>query len=436
MFRTRPMLRPPKRRLRPKPLDLTPLTVASDQLGLVRRHTQPAVAYIARLTCAAVFAYLLAWLVTGSKSSVTAPLTALLVLQATLFQTVRSALRRVGAVTAGVLLAVVVTAYLPSSWWVLGLLVAGSLAVGMILRLGEEIVEVPISAMLIFAVSSQDAAATSRVEGTVIGTAAGLAAGLIYAPLRIQPAKNAIGDLTRQMSVLLEHMADGLAAVPEQDRVNEWLEQTRALRGEIQRVDDALVQAELSFRLNPRRLTAHENPTVKLREDVTQLERAAISMRLLARSVADSTSIDSDESLVREPDTRAQLASVLGDLSDAVRVYGEDVEGPGKLDPGTSLDAPRVQLEQHLEAAKRHQGQLADSLRPNPGQHPEGWPLRGELLTHVDRLRTELQPTQPPDRGDSTGPMRVVRRRRPTRVRPGAVYRPPAPPALPGDVEC
>src|SRR6201993_971080 len=182
----------------------------AEQLTLVRRRAQPTAVYIARLTVTAVFACLLALpLPGGSPRSVLAPLTALLVVQATLFHTIRSAVQRVIGVTVGVLAAVAVSAYVPFSWWVLGLLIAGTLALGLMLRLHEETLEVPISAMLIFSVDSH-AAATSRITETLVGAAAGLAAGLLFAPLRVQPAKDAIGELTRQMADLLGQMADGL----------------------------------------------------------------------------------------------------------------------------------------------------------------------------------------------------------------------------------
>src|SRR5262244_2314962 len=91
----------------------------AEQLTLVRRRAQPTAVYIARLTLTAVFAYLLALqLPGGSPRSVLAP--------------------------------VAVASYVPFSWWVLGLLIAGTLALGIVLRLREEILEVPISAMLIF----------------------------------------------------------------------------------------------------------------------------------------------------------------------------------------------------------------------------------------------------------------------------------------------
>ena len=76
----------------------------AEQLTLVRRRAQPTAVYIARLTVTAVFAYLLALqLPGGSPRSVLAPLTALLVVQATLFNTIGTAIRRVAAVTVGVL---------------------------------------------------------------------------------------------------------------------------------------------------------------------------------------------------------------------------------------------------------------------------------------------------------------------------------------------
>jgi uncharacterized membrane protein YgaE (UPF0421/DUF939 family) len=401
-----------------------------EQLTLVRRRAQPTAVYITRLTATAVFAYLLALqLPGGSTRSVLAPLTALLVVQATLFHTIRSAVQRVVGVTAGVLAAVAVAAYVPFSWWVLGLLIAGALCLGLVLRLREDILEVPISAMLIFSVDSH-AAATSRITETLVGAAAGLAAGLAFAPVRVQPAKDAIGDLSRQMADLLGQMADGLAEAPDPRRATEWLDRTRALRGEIDRLDDALSQAEESIRLNPRRLVA-VNPAAGLRDGVDTLERAATDMRVLARSVVDSARIDSEHSPVREADTRARLAAVLAELSAAVRSYGQLLEaeparaaerhryfGPSGLSPEPITE----DLEDHLEEAQRQQDRLADLLRADPAERPEGWPLRGEILAHVDRLRSELQPDHLPDHAQALArpPLRTALRelRRDARVVP------------------
>jgi len=385
----------------------------AEQLTLVRRRAQPAAVYITRMTLTAVFAYLLALqLPGGSTRSVLAPLTALLVVQATLFHTIRSAVQRVIGVTTGVLAAVAVSAYVPFSWWVLGLLIAGTLALGLMLRLREDTLEVPVSAMLIFAVDSH-AAATSRITETLVGAAAGLAAGLLFAPLRVQPAKDAIGDLSRQMADLLGQMADGLADEPDPRRAAEWLDRTRALRGEIERVDDALGQAEESVRLNPRRLR-YPNPAAGLRDGVDTLERAATDLRVLARAVADSARLDSGDSPVKDPETRARLAAVIAELAASVRAYGQLIEAdpePFSAPSAQAEPALSVVLEDHLEEAQRQQDRLADLLAADPAERPDGWPLRGEILAHVDRLRNELQPRYPAQEATARGPSRRLHHR-------------------------
>jgi hypothetical protein len=214
------------------------------------------------------------------------------------------------------------------------------------------------------------------------------------------------------MADLLGQMAEGLAEAPEPRRAAEWLDRTRALRGEIERVDDALAQAEESVRLNPRKLRAG-NPAAGLRDGVDTLERAATDMRVLARSVADSARIDSEDSPVREAETRARLAAVIAELSAAVRAYGQLLEAepvPGALAEFAAEPITEV-LEDHLEEAQRQQDQLADLLSTDPAGRPEGWQLRGEILAQVDRLRSELEPAHLPHPAAPKPPLLALRDR-------------------------
>jgi hypothetical protein len=228
------------------------------------------------------------------------------------------------------------------------------------------------------------------------------------------PAKDAIGDLTRQMAELLGEMADGLAADPDPRHAAQWLERTRALRGEIERLDDALAQAEESVRLNPRRLR-YPDPAAGLRDGVDTLERAATDLRVLARAVADSARLDSDDSPVKDPETRSRLAAVIAELAAAVRAYGQLIEtDPEPADsPRTAAEPIAELLEDHLEEAQRQQDRLADVLATDPAERPDGWPLRGEILAHLDRLRTELQPGRPAPPGPARRPLRMRHRRQP-----------------------
>ena len=72
----------------------------------VPARIRPAVSQITRLTVAAVIAYLVANAVSPGILDLTAPLTALLVVQASTVGTLRMGLVRVGAVLTGVLVAV------------------------------------------------------------------------------------------------------------------------------------------------------------------------------------------------------------------------------------------------------------------------------------------------------------------------------------------
>ena len=78
---------------------------APETLTLVRHRTQSTAETIARLSVTAVFAYLVALPLPlpGAAQPILAPLTALLVVQVSLYQTLRSAVHRVAAVVTGVL---------------------------------------------------------------------------------------------------------------------------------------------------------------------------------------------------------------------------------------------------------------------------------------------------------------------------------------------
>jgi len=368
------------------------------------RSARPAASYITRLTATATFAYLLALAIPADTSRpVLAPLTALLVLQASLYQTIRSAIRKVLSVMLGVLVAVGVAEFIGFSWWQLALVIAAALVIGRALRLGDDLLEVPISAMLIFSSVGPDAAGTGRVVDTLVGAAAGLAGGLVFAgPPQVQPARTAVGRLAGQVAGLLDRMAGDLAHEPSADDASpcdltrvagEWLVQARALRDEIERVDDTLREAADSARLNPRALvvptgTAQATETtVALRAGLEALEHAALTLRGLARSVLDSAGIATEASPIRDRCTQVRLASVLGKLGEAIRTYGRLIQATPLGD-----DSLESELAAELEEAHGLQDELADLLKPRIGDggEPSEWPLRGEILTHVDRLRSGL----------------------------------------------
>jgi Aromatic acid exporter family member 1 len=355
-------------------------------LTVARHHAQPTATDIIRLAGSAILAYLLALPLPGTARPVLAPLTALLVVQVTLYSTVRSAVHRVASVVAGVLLGVTLSTAIGFNWWSLAITIITALTLGHALRLGEHILEVPISAMLILSVATTRAAATGRIADTLAGAAAGLAGGLLLAPPRVQPAEEAIEELARRLAALLEQMAAGLLDRSAADRSGSWLDQARALAGETRNVDRALGEAEDSIRLNPRGAGLADTG-LRLRGQLQALEHSAITIRGIARSLADSTGLSGDYSPMRDPEARARLARALRELAAALRTYGElalehDASGRDRL---------AARLNKHLAAARQSQDFLSEVLGADPAAWPVGWPLRGELVSHLDRLRTELE---------------------------------------------
>lgn len=105
-----------------------PVSRVTEPLKLLRRRARSRAVFAARLTVTATASYLIALLVPGTTERPTlAPLTALLVLQVSLYRTLRSAVQRVGSVTGGVLVAVVLARVLGFSWWSLGLAIGAAL---------------------------------------------------------------------------------------------------------------------------------------------------------------------------------------------------------------------------------------------------------------------------------------------------------------------
>lgn len=359
-------------------------------LTLVRQRAQPMVETIIRLTVTAVFAYLLALLIPSTRHPVLAPLAALLVVQVSVYQTLRSAVRRVAGVVAGVLLALGLSALVGFTWWSLGMATALGLTVGYALHLREQVLEVPISAILIMSVGARSAA-TGRIVETFIGTAVGLVAGFVFTSPRLHPAEESIEELCGSMARLLDRMAVGLRDEPVQAAAaTDWLAQARSLRTQIRQVDDALRQAEESTKLNPRSLRLPYS-AVTLRESLETLEHQAIILRAVARALADSTRLAAHANHVNDPDVRHRLADVLAELAAAVQTCGSLAT---KLDP-PGHEQLQAELKQHLAAAHEKQDRLSELLDSDPSARPVGWPLRGELISHLNRFRTELEAGQP-----------------------------------------
>lgn len=342
-----------------------------------------------KTTVAAVLAFVLAQLLDTSPDPLLAPLTALLVVQLTMYETVAHSLDRIVSVVAGVLVAVAVATQVGLTWWSLGLVVAVSLIVGRLLRLGPNLIEVPISAMLVLALGGVEDAAAGRVYETLIGAAVGVVVTLVIAPpLYLQPAGDASAELAEQLARFTRELAAALRRGWSRAEAQRWLTEARTLGREVARADELLARAEQSARLNPRARPARAAQP-RLRALVTGLELSAVQVRNLCRTLLDRTFFVPllEQGSAYDQPTRDAVADALDAVADAL-----DALQPLAAGVAADVDGEQVQrdVRQRIEELTKRRDVLATLLLVDPEVDEAAWEQHGALLTTIDRLRVEI----------------------------------------------
>jgi len=360
--------------------------VAQMRAALLRRGRRPGLR-TAKTTLAAVLSYVVALRLGTSPQPVLAPLTALLVVQLTMYETVASGLQRVASVVAGVLIAVGVATWVGLTWWSLGMVVAASLVIGRLLRLGPHLLEVPISAMLVLAVGGAEGAALDRVYETLIGAAVGVAVNvMIAAPLYVQPASDAIEELAERMAAFLRQLADQLGEGWSRESADRMLNEARRLGDEVDHADRTLGRAQDSARFNPRVAEARE-ALPRLRTGLTGLEHTYMTIRNLCRSLLDRTYFVPSEQAetVYDAQVRDALAQVLEAAADAIGHVSAVTSGI------QAQDADRTEVDRRLSELHRRRDRLAELLHEESVADRAVWQQHGALLTDLDRMRIEIE---------------------------------------------
>ncbi|MFD1720402.1 FUSC family protein [Amnibacterium endophyticum] len=383
----------------------------------VPARLRPAAVQIARLTAAATIAYVVADLVSPGILDLTAPLTALLVVQASTVGTLLMGLVRVGAVLTGVVVAVVVATGIGLSWWSLALVIAVSLVLAGVLRLGDQSLETPISAMLILAVSVPELAAETRVLNTLIGTGVGVLFAFV-APVAIPNTRagEAVRQVARSQAALLAEVASALGSRPPvREEATAWLDWSDHVVGDVAAAGEEVRVVERTRRLNPLAFrTAAVHPA--LQGALGRLERCLAAERamlvVLTREAADSERDDD----ATAAELRRAFALVLDDLAEGLRAFGElirseyDPRAPDRLGS----------RERCLDAVREARAVLTELtlLDLDPRRRPDLWMLQGSVLASVEHVleQLDLERDQPVHRlrPDATQAIPVVRARRRT----------------------
>ncbi|MEW2135728.1 aromatic acid exporter family protein [Streptomyces sp. NPDC005409] len=362
-----------------------PEMISSFATRVARRRREPVAVQALRSTAAAVVSYVVALRLSSEPNPLTAPLTALLVVQVTLYSTLTTSIRRVNSVVVGVLIAIGFSVLVGLTWWSLGLLILASLVVGHLVRVDEFVPEVAISAMLVLGVTQVADTAWDRVLETLIGAAVGLLVNLLLAPpLWVGPAGAAITDLAARMSRLLDHLGEEPLGPAKVEQAAARLHEARRLDNDVAQVDAALRQAEDSLRLNPR---VKEGLLFRLvlRTGLDTLEICAVVLRVACRTLTDLARARPDGPLFAA-ETADALQQVLRHTAVAVESFAQLITAQ----VSANAEDAEALLTAELAVARTHRDRLARLLLTDAREDPVHWQLHGALLAEIDRVLDEL----------------------------------------------
>ncbi|GAB2590141.1 aromatic acid exporter family protein [Streptomyces capparidis] len=337
-----------------------------------------------------VVAVVAAWWVASSllphPVTTFAPFTALLAMQATVYRSVRQALRYGAAAAVGMTLAAAFGTAAGVHPWSLAVLTVCALAASRLPVYGSQRLQVLVTSLFAFNSGGGEPHYVLRLVAAVgIGLGCGLAVNvLLPPPTRYRSAREAVAELSSSVCGLLHDIASTLRdGAPGEDRTREWARRARRVEKVARRARRTVADGEESARLNPRRVFRGGDRTLpEHHRRIGTLERVGFQAQSIVRGLTYAAN-DADWAALAE-DFLVPYADL---LADAARAFSDgDGDGDGRdagerdgAEPGDAVRAGRDRYRE-LTARARHRELTA----------PDEWPLYGTLLTDAYRILEEL----------------------------------------------
>ncbi|HST67722.1 MAG TPA: aromatic acid exporter family protein [Mycobacteriales bacterium] len=351
------------------------------KIGLRRWLTleQDTLRQIAKTAVAATLSWELAIELLHTPIPALAALGAILTVQVTVKQTVTFGIQQVVGVTVGVGGAIAVVRVLGVHTWTVGIVILIALVVGHLLRLGKQVNQVAISALLVLALGT--GYGTLRIVDTLLGAVVGvLVNALLAPPTHVQSAAAEIARVAADLGLLLADIGTGLRTRWDHRAAQDWLRRARELDGARARAGDAVRRGDESLLYNP--LARNEAEAVaRLTEAHTALEHVATQLRGVTRALSDLSDQAGADFL-----GTGSLAAVTAALADPLEQAGAAVAAFGRLQVG----GDRTELERAHDAAVAGMTHVSDALERLPSEDDP----RTLVSLYVDagRLLHEIDP--------------------------------------------
>jgi len=360
---------------------------ASLRPGVVRpgRVTRGQVFLAAKTAVAAGLAWAAALAADPHSRPYFAPLAVLLVVQPTVYDSLSRAFQRVAGVVAGVAAALAVSHFLAPSGWSIGIIVFAGLLAGWAARLGPQgVVQIPVSALLVFLVGRVTPGyGADRIIDTLIGAGVAVIAVLLTpsAPGPDAVVSRALSPL-RRCTEILRAMSTGIGSPWTPEQAQSWRRDALALA-------DAVAAARLDHEAH--RLSTRWN--ARARRDRAALGRAEQALRSGERISASTRSIAralADGAAHARP--MPALSAMLAQTASATEAYTAWLASPG-------TPADRRTLAAAVHAADDDLSSTLTLAQERWGNDPAQWLTFGTTLAMSQRILAEAgHPLDPAER--------------------------------------
>ena len=344
-------------------------------------------------TAKAAVASGVAWVVaTGLlnvQDPVLASVAALVTVQVTVYQSMWRAVQYSAGITAGMVAALAIGAELGVNVLTMSLVVITGLVLGRTLRLGTQVNQVAVTALLVLSFGGNYG--YTRVLDSVIGAAVGVAINAAIAPPAFsRTAAKELADLADDLATLTGRVAKALRGDWTHEDAQKWLARSRELSGDARAARKIAQQAEEAIKFHPRR-GAHLSEVHRVDEAAVALDHVATQLNSLVRGLSDlrATFSPVPEKLREVPE---EMALLLDDTAKALSAFGR-LQLPDR--GGTRV---YDELSELIKRAKPHAREAAQAMQPDDDAPTLVWSVYGALIDDARRMLRELDPDDGPHR--------------------------------------
>ncbi|KAB2342647.1 FUSC family protein [Actinomadura rudentiformis] len=340
----------------------------------------------------AALAALLAWMIAyewlGAPLSFLAPWVALVMVHATVYQSVVKGVQQVLTVLIGLLAAAGGHLVTGDPTLALALVLVATAPLANWHVFGDQGIYAPLTAVFVITTGAPEPAElVSRLAETGLGIVVGVAVNaVLLPPVHLRDSREAIDTLADEITGCLRDVAGGLRGEWGADEARDWLRRAdRAMR----LTDDArsaVGWGQESLRLNVRRSRWHDDHSAQLQAQLLPLEIVAKQNQGICRTLVDAVADG-----MPSPDPRfvTHYTKLLDHAAAVVEAYRRSRLSGTRPDTGPEHAGP--ELADAIGAARQRRRRMQELLHSDEFE-TDGWVIYGALLLEVDRLLTGMTP--------------------------------------------